>query len=226
MARVLVVDDDRRLAELVALALSRAGYETDVAVDGREALAKVDSHPPDVILLDLEMPGLDGMAVLDALQGPAGNARIPTVVFTGGRTTPGDEIAGLRRGAVDFIVKGADTGVLLARIDNALRRSSGIRSPKNHITIGALSIDVAAARVTVADREVELENRQFALLCYLAERPGLVVARTELLEAVWGTTYSGFQHAVDQAVYEVRKRLGSRRWIETVPRRGYRFVRV
>lgn len=225
VARVLVVDDDRRLAELVAMALGRAGYDTDIAVDGREALARVAAHPPDVLLLDIEMPGVDGLSVLDALREPDGLSRIPAVVFTGGRTTPADEVIGFRHGAVDFVVKGTDVNVLLARIENALRRGSLRHTDRRDIAVGNLHVDVAASRVTVDGVEVDLENRQFALLCYLAERAGVVITRPELLEAVWGTTYSGFQHAVDQTVYEVRKRLGNRRWIETIPRKGYRFVR-
>ena len=223
MARVLVVDDDRRLAELVALALERAGYETDVAVDGREALAKVAVTPPDVILLDFEMPDMSAVEVLDALRRDGRRPTIPVVIFTGGRTTPADEVLGLRRGAIDYIRKGADLDVIRARLDGAILRQSDTSAEGSTITINGLRIDTAGGRVFVEDREVDLENRQFAVLAYLASRRGTVVSRTELLEEVWGTTYTGFQHAVDQTIYEIRKRLGDGTWIRTIPRRGYRF---
>lgn len=205
------------------MALGRAGYDTDVAADGREALAKVATQPPDVILLDFEMPGMNAIDVIDALRREGGTTAIPVIIFTGGRTAPTDEVVGLRRGALDYVRKGTDLEVLRARIDNAVARHGRTTQPRQSIDVNGLRIDLAAARVYVKDREVELENRQFGVLVYLASRPGVVVSRNELLEQVWGTTYVGFQHAVDQAIYEIRKRLGDTKWIRTIPRRGYRL---
>lgn len=223
MERILVVDDDPQLANVVARVVARAGYETDVAVSGQEALVKVAAVAPDVMLLDYEMPDLDGLAVMEALRQPDGTSQVPVLIFTGGRTTAEDEVEGLRNGAIDYIRKGAPQEVLLARIENALRPAR-LRASRTRIRHSTLLIDTQAAQVMLDGREIVLENRIFALLCYMAERPGIVVSRNELLENVWGTTYMGFQHSVDQAVYQLRKRLGDPAWIKTVQKKGYRFV--
>lgn len=225
MANVLVVDDDRRLAEVVAQTLRGAGHQAQVAVGGSEALAIIERSNPDVVLLDYVLPDLDGAAVLDALREPDGSIPIPVLIFTGGRFTPKDEIFGLRKGAVDYIDKGISRDVLVARIENAVRIHPRPAKPSRRVLrFGELELDLDAMRVTSSGVEVELENRQWALLAYLAQRPGRVVSRAELLEHVWGTAYVGFHHAVDQTVYEVRRRLGDRHWIETVRSRGYRFA--
>lgn len=224
MAKILIVDDDRPLAQVVAETLRRYGHEVDVAVGGTEALSMIKAGEPDVILLDYVLPDLDGAAVLDALRAPDGTVPIPVMMFTGGRTTPSDQVYGLRKGAIDYIDKGISGDVLMARIENAVRFSKRASRRRRTLEVGSLTLDMEGMRATVAGSAVELENRQWSLLVYLAQRPGAVVTRGELLEHVWGTTYPGFQHAVDQAVYEVRRRLGDPRWIETVRRRGYRFA--
>ncbi len=229
MAKVLVVDDDRRLAEVVAETLRRAGHDADVAEGGNDALAMIASAEPDVVLLDYVLPDIDGAAILDALRAEDGSIPIPVLIFTGGRTTPKDEVYGLQKGAFDYIDKGISRDVLVARIENAWRhRQRLLRVPPKILRFkrfGNLVIDLEGMRAKVGDQEVELENRQWCLLAYLSQRPGAVVTRAELLEKVWGTGYLGFHHAVDQTIYELRRRLGDHRWIETVRGRGYRFAR-
>jgi len=220
----LIVDDDRPLAEVVGVTLRRFGHDVDVAVTGAEALEMINAAEPDVILLDYVLPDIDGAAVLDALREPDGSIPIPVMIFTGGRTTPSDQVYGLRKGAIDYIDKGISGEVLVARLENAVRFSRRAAQRGRLLELGSLTLDMRGMRATVAGRDVELENRHWGLLTYLAQRPGTVVSRGELLEHVWGTSYPGFQHAVDQAVYEVRRRLGDPRWIETVRRRGYRFA--
>lgn len=212
------------MADVVARTIARAGYETDTAISGAEALGKAEAAPPDLMLLDFDMPELDGLDVIDALRLPDGTTRFPVLIFTGGRTTFQDEVIGLQRGATDYIRKGADQEVILARIEKALRPAR-LRAQRRRIDHGRLVIDTSTGEVILDGREVELENRVFSLLCYMAERPGLIVTRNELLENVWGTSYAGFQHSIDQAVYQLRKRLGDPGWIRTVQRKGYRFVR-
>lgn len=223
MGRVLVVDDDPRVGETMQQLLTGAGHRVEVALGGFDALEKVERTRPDVMLLDFRMPDLDGIDVLEELRLRDGAIRFPVLVFTSENGIRYSELSGLRAGAIDYIRKGADAEVILARVESALRRFE-LPVASGRLVRGRLAIDLKAMRVTVEGRAVRLEARPYALLVYLAEREGVVVPRSELLSEVWGTDYAGFSHAVDQAVYEVRKGLGSRRWIETVARRGYRFV--
>jgi DNA-binding response OmpR family regulator len=223
VGRVLVVDDDPRVADAMEHVLSAAGHEVEVALGGFEALEKINRVHPDVMLLDFRMPDLDGIDVLEELRQPDGSIPFPVLVFTSESGPRYGEVAGLRAGAIDYVRKGVDSEVIVARVDSALRRVR-IASPSRRLVCGPLLIDLKAMRVTVKGRQVHLESRPYAVLVYLAEREGAVVSRNELLNDVWGTNYAGFGHAVDQAIYEVRKALGDRRWIETVSGRGYRFV--
>ena len=224
MGRVLVVDDDPRMADAMQRALIGAGHHVDVALGGFDALEKVERVAPDVMLLDFRMPDLDGIDVLEELRLRDSGLTFPVLVFTSENGSRYGELAGLRAGAVDYIRKGTDTEVVLARVEAALRRFAAAPAPVRHLIRGGLAIDLDAMRVTVRGRAVALEARPYAVLVYLAQREGVVVSRSDLLNDVWATDYAGFAHAVDQAVYEVRRALGARDWIETVPRCGYRFV--
>jgi two-component system phosphate regulon response regulator PhoB len=220
-ARLLVVDDEPRTAEVTAGMLRRAGYEVDVALSGGEALAHVRAAMPDLMLLDYEMPDMHAPEVLDLLRGGSERLTFPVIILTGARLSAADQVLGIERGASDYITKGIDREVLLARVRGALRdRVGGSRS----LVRGRLRIDVAQMRVELDGREVRLESRPLTLLHVLAERQGEVVSRGELLERAWGTTYAGFEHSVEQAVHEVRRALGEPGWIETVRGVGYRFV--
>ncbi len=221
-ASLLVVDDEPRTAEVTAELLRRAGYSVEVALSGTDALEHVKAKTPDLMLLDYEMPDMDAPEVLDLLRGASPRLMFPVIVLTGARLTAGDQVLGIERGASDYIAKGTDRQVLLARVRGALRdRSAGTGRALVH---GRLKIDPSRMRVTIDGRDVKLEGRPFATLHLLAERPGEVVSRAELLERAWGTTYAGFEHSVEQAVHEVRRALGEPGWIETVRGIGYRFV--
>jgi DNA-binding response OmpR family regulator len=221
-ASLLVVDDEPRTAEVTAELLRRAGYSVEVALSGADALEHVKAKTPDLMLLDYEMPDMDAPEVLDLLRGASPRLMFPVIVLTGARLSAGDQVLGIERGASDYIAKGTDRQVLLARVRGALRdRSAG---SSRVITHGRLRIDPSRMHVAIDGREVKLEGRPIATLHLLAERPGEVVSRAELLERVWGTTYAGFEHSVEQAVHEVRRALGEPGWIETVRGIGYRFV--
>ena len=220
-ARLLVVDDEPRTAEVTAELLRRAGYEVEVALSGGEALAHVRSGTPDLMLLDYEMPDMDAPEVLDQLRSGSERLSFPVIILTGARISAADQVLGLERGASDYIAKGMDRQVLLARVRGALRD----RAASSRVVVrGRLRVDVAHLRVTLGGRVVKLEGRPLTVLHVLAERPGEVVTRAELLERAWGTTYAGFEHSVEQAVHEVRRALGEPGWIETVRGIGYRFV--
>lgn len=221
LARLLVVDDEPRSAEVTAELLRRAGYAVEVALSGAEALARVRSGTPDLMLLDYEMPDMDAPEVLDQLRSGADRVSFPVIILTGARPSPGDQVVSIERGAADYIAKGTDRQVLLARVRGALRD----RTPAGRVVVrGRLRVDAARMTATLDGRDLKLEGRQLMALQVLVERPGEVVSRNELLERAWGTSYAGFEHSVEQAVHEVRRALGEPGWIETVRGIGYRFV--
>jgi len=220
-ARLLVVDDEPRTAELTANLLRRAGYTVDVAGSGTEALALARSNTPDLMLLDYEMPDMQAPEVLDELRSGADRVAFPVIIFTGARNSPGDQVVGIERGATDYIVKGTDREVLLARVRGALReRASGDRV----VVRGRLRIDAARAQVFLGSKPLKLERRPLLMLELLAARDGEVVTRAELLEGVWGNRFKGFEHSLEQAAYELRRSLKEPGWIETVRGIGYRLV--
>jgi DNA-binding response OmpR family regulator len=220
-ARLLVVDDEPRNAELTAEVLRRAGYAVEVALSGGDAVAHVRSATPDLMLLDYEMPDMDAPEVLDLLRSGSDRVSFPVIILTGARLSAADQVLGIERGASDYIAKGTDRQVLLARVRGALRD----RTAESRVLVrGRLRVDSVHMRVSMDGRDVKLEGRPLAVLQLLAERTGEVVTRGELLERAWGTTYAGFEHSVEQAVHEVRRALGEPAWIETVRGIGYRFV--
>jgi DNA-binding response OmpR family regulator len=221
MARLLVVDDEPRTAELTAELLRRAGYSVDIAISGTEALQSVRSNSPDLMLLDYEMPDMEAPEVLDSLRSGADRIAFPVIILTGARHAAGDQVLGIERGATDYIVKGTDRQVLLARVRGALRE----RAPESRVLVsGRLRIDLARGQAWLGERALKLERRPLLMLQVLAARPGEVVGRAELLERVWGTTYTGFEHSLEQAVHELRRAVNEPGWIVTVRGIGYRFV--
>ena len=219
-ARLLVVDDEPGTARVTAELLRRSGYEVEVAHGGVEAVERARSAPPDLMVLDYEMPDLEGPEVLEQLRARSGRVPFPVVILTGARAGTTEQVLGLELGAADYVLKGSDRQLLLARIRRALRdrTESGAE-----LVRGALRIDTSAWQAWVGGRQLHLERRPFQVLLELASHEGQVLSRSELLRRVWGSDYAGFEHAVEQAVYTVRKELGPEVWIETVARHGYRF---
>jgi len=220
-AKLLVVDDEPRTAELTAALLRRAGYAVEVAGSGGEALERVRIGSPDLMLLDYDMPDMEAPEVLDSLRSGGERIPFPVIIFTGARHSPGDQVVGLERGATDYIVKGTDRQVVLARVHGALReRASG----PGAVTRGRLYVDASRGEARLGDRTLKLERRPLLMLQVLAGRAGEVVSRSELLDKVWGSTYRGFEHSLEQAVHPVRRELREPGWIETVRGIGYRLV--
>jgi len=220
-AKLLVVDDEPRTAELTAELLRRAGYAVEVAASGTEALERIRAASPDLMLLDYDMPDMEAPEVLDTLR--SGGARIPfpVIILTGARHSPGDQVLGLERGATDYIVKGTDRQVVLARVHGALRERA---SAPAAVTRGRLHVDGSRGIARLGERTLKLERRPLLMLQLLANRSGDVVSRAELLEVVWGSSYKGFEHSLEQAVHQIRRELREPGWIETVRGIGYRFV--
>jgi two-component system, OmpR family, KDP operon response regulator KdpE len=218
--RLLVVDDDAAVATSTAELLKRSGYTVEVAGSGRDAVALCARSAPDLMLLDYDMPDMDALDVLDALRDGDAPPPFPVLIFTGARLSTADQVLGLEAGARDYIAKGSNRQVLVARIRSALRD----RARPAVLQKGELRIDVGAGRASLAGRQLDVDRTPLQVLQHLAAREGQVVTKSELLADVWGTEYTGLDHAVEQAVYALRVALGERGWIETVHRRGYRFV--
>jgi DNA-binding response OmpR family regulator len=221
MAKLLVVDDEPRAAELTAELLRRAGYAVEVAGSGTEALEKVRKGSPDLMLLDYEMPDMQAPEVLDQLRSGGDRVAFPVIILTGARFAAGDQVVGIERGATDYIAKGTDRQVLLARVKGALREHA---AADRVVVRGRLRVDVAKGQAWIGERALKLERRPLIMLQLLAGRSGEVVTRAELLERVWGSSYKGFEHSVEQAVHEIRRAVKEPGWIETVRGIGYRFV--
>ena len=221
MAKLLVVDDEPRAAELTAELLRRAGYTVEIAASGTEALERVRTSSPDLMLLDYDMPDMEAPEVLDLLRSGSDRVAFPVIILTGARHSPSDQVVGIERGATDYIVKGTDRQVLLARIKGALRE----RSTMDHVVVrGRIRVDASKGEAWLGERALKLDRRPLLMLQLLAARPGEVVSRGELLERVWGSSYAGFEHSIEQAVHEIRSALKEPGWIETVRGIGYRFV--
>jgi len=222
-AKLLVVDDEPRMAELTADLLRRAGYSVEVARSGSEALERVRVASPDLMLLDYEMPDMEAPEVLDSLRagGRGGRIPFPVIILTGARHSPGDQVVGLERGASDFVVKGTDRQVVLARVHSALRERA---SAPAAVTRGGLQVDASRGFAQLDGRPLKLERRPLMMLQLLANRSGEVVSRSELLEAVWGSSYRGFEHSLEQAVHRIRRELREPGWIETIRGIGYRLT--
>ena len=219
--RLLVVDDEPRTAEVTAEVLRRAGYSVDVAGSGTEALERVRAGSPDLMLLDYEMPDMEAPEVLDELRSGAERVPFPVIILTGARHSPGDQVVGFGHGATDFMTKGGDRQVMLARVAGALRDHSPVSGA---VMRGRLRVDALRGVARLGNRNLKLERRPLMMLQLLANRAGEVVPRSELLEHVWGTSYTGFEHSMEQAVHQIRRELREQGWIETVRGIGYRLV--
>jgi DNA-binding response OmpR family regulator len=202
MARVLVVDDDATLAEVVVGYLERAGHVGTHVSDGPAALAAVDAEPPDLMVLDLMLPGIDGLEVCRQVR--ASHPQLPVLMLTALNEAE-DRIAGLEVGADDYLAKPFSPRELVLRVDSILRRASRA-GPPSVLTAGTLTVDTAARRVTRGDREISLTVRELDLLAYLMAHPGQVFRREQLMQAVWGWTF-GDQSTVTVHVRRLREKI-------------------
>lgn len=221
--RILVVDDEPDITALVAYHLAKAGYRVSTAASGADALKAAREERPDVVILDVMLPGLSGYDVLDELRRRPETKEVGVILLTARREEP-DRIRGLTLGADDYLTKPFSPQELVLRVQAVLRR---LTSPAvvsgSTITAGPLTIDRSAHMVQVSGREVVLTALEYKLLLTLVERAGRVQARTQLLEAVWGDQPDIQTRKVDMHVQRLRAKLGAAGdLIETVPGTGYR----
>ncbi|HEX6022498.1 MAG TPA: response regulator transcription factor [Solirubrobacter sp.] len=219
---ILVVDDEPTIGEVVSAYLQRAGYETRVAVDGPGALEAVAERSPDLIVLDLMLPGIDGLEVMRRVRDRTG-----AVILLTAKGDESDRVIGLRLGADDYVVKPFSPAELVARVDAVLRRVNTVAEHGPPLTFGALEIDPSARRVTLAGEDLALTAREFDLLHFLARHPGRAFTREELMDHVWQYSFYTDTSTVTVHIRRLRAKLEADpeapRWIETVWGVGYRF---
>jgi two-component system, OmpR family, response regulator ResD len=223
---VLVVDDEPTIGEVVCRYLQRAGYETHVALDGIEAVEAAAARDPDLIVLDLMLPGLDGLEAMRRIR--ANGRRRTAVIMLTARGEESDRVIGLRLGADDYIVKPFSPAELVARVDAVLRRVATVPEHEPPLRFDGLVVDPSGRRVQVDDEEVVLTQREFELLLFLARHPGQAFTRNQLMDHVWGYSFYTDTSTVTVHIRRLRAKLEETperpRWIETVWGIGYRFA--
>ncbi len=230
-ARLLVVEDDDALRDLLARRFEDAGYAVETAATGPDALAAVAAAPPDLVLLDVMLPGLDGLDVCRRLR--ADHALLPILLLTA-RADELDRVVGLEVGADDYITKPFSVQEVVARVRAALRRSRAVSerlgqdpAPADVIAVGPLRIDAGRREVTRAGAPVHLTVREFDLLLFLARHAERPFTRAQLLEGIWGITYEGYDRTIDSHVQRLRAKIeadaGNPLVVRTVWGVGYKF---
>jgi len=224
MKTILVVEDEAAIARLVRDYLEQAGFRVLVAGDGDAALVHARAAKPDLVVLDLGLPGRDGLDVTRELRRASD---VPIIVVTA-RGEETDRIVGLELGADDYVVKPFSPKELVARVRAVFRRTEARQAPEAVLRIADVEIDVARMRVTIGDRPVDLTPTEFQLLATLAGEPGRVFTRGQLLDAVHGVAFEAYERAIDAHVKNIRRKIepspAAPRYIQTVYGVGYRFV--
>ena len=222
--RILIVEDEEDVMELIRYNLAKEGFNCDAAYDGREALKKAQAILPDLVLLDLMLPEVDGLEVCKKLKNSPQTEHIPIVMVTA-KGDEADIVAGLELGADDYITKPFSPRVLMARVKTVLRRKTAeIPGKSAAIRIHDIQIDPGRHKMFVKDKAVELTSSEFGLLQFLAARPGWVFTRYQIVEAIHGADYPVTDRSIDVQVVGLRKKLGKAgKYIETVRGIGYRF---
>jgi len=224
MTRVLVVEDEMKIARLVADYLEHAGFEVTVAGDGEAALASARGSRPDLVVLDLGLPGRDGLDVARELRR---TSSVPIVILTA-RGDETDRVVGLELGADDYVVKPFSPRELVARIRAVLRRTMGTAAGSEALDAAGVEVDLVRHRVTVEGRDIELTPTEFELLATFVREPGRVFTRSQLLDAVHGVALESYERAIDAHVKNIRRKIepipGRPRYLLTVHGVGYRFA--
>ncbi|TFV70757.1 response regulator transcription factor [Blastococcus sp. CT_GayMR19] len=223
MSRVLVIDDDPQLLRALRITLRAAGHEVDTAPDGRTALHQAAALPPDLILLDLGLPDLDGTEVLAGLR-PSYTG--PVLVLSA-RADSQDKVRALDAGADDYVTKPCDMSELLARLRAALRRGPS-EATDSIVTTDHFTVDLTARQVTVGGAPVRLTPTEWALLDALVRHPGRLIGQRQLLRSVWGPAYEKETHYLRVYLVQLRRKLepdpAHPRYLRTEPGMGYRFT--
>jgi DNA-binding response OmpR family regulator len=224
MSAILIVDDEPKIVQLARDYLEHAGFKTLSAYDGHAALDMARSHKPDLIVLDLGLPGMDGLDVTRDLRK---ETNVPIIMLTA-RSEESDKLVGLELGADDYITKPFSPKELVARVRTVLRRTQLTEMGAEIIRVADLTIDIPRMRLTVGSREVELTPTEFQILALLARQPGRIFTRSQILEAVQGIALESYERAIDTHIKNIRRKIEPNprdpRYILMVYGVGYRFV--
>ncbi|PYS29037.1 MAG: DNA-binding response regulator [Acidobacteria bacterium] len=225
--KILIVEDESDLIKLLKYNLEKEGFRVSYATDGSIALAEVRRDPPDVVILDLMLPGLDGLEVCRQLRRSDKFSRIPVLMLSA-RSEEADRIVGLELGADDYVTKPFSMREVVARVRALLRRNEQAGPQKSKLQRGDIMIDPMAHSVMVSGRTVELSALEFRLLHHLASHPGMVFSRDQLLDSVWGNDRTVTPRSVDVYIRRVREKIENQPqqpiYVQTVHGVGYRFA--
>jgi DNA-binding response OmpR family regulator len=224
MAGILIVEDDADIAALIAHYLDKAGYASETVADGGRALARAKETPPDLMILDLMLPGLNGLEVCRSLRADDRTAGLPIIMLTA-RGEESERIMGLDVGADDYVVKPFSPNELMARVRALLRRTAPQDADTRVLRCGPISLDVARHTVSTDGTDVRLTAKEFLLLRYLMEHRGRVLSRDRLLSDVWDYRYPGATRTVDVHVRRLREKLPFlEQALVTVQQFGYKLL--
>jgi two-component system alkaline phosphatase synthesis response regulator PhoP len=220
---ILVVEDEEDILELVSYNLNKEGYRVTGVLSGEEGMQTARSHPPDLIILDLMLPGMDGFAVCRELKQDVRTRDLPVIILTA-KGEEADIVAGLELGADDYVTKPFSPRVLLARLRAVLRRRAKSAGESDVLEIHQMVIHIGRHEVLIEGRPVDLTATEFRLLSFLARRPGWVFTRSQIVKGVQGEDYTVTERAVDVQIVGLRKKLGAAgQYVETVRGVGYRL---
>jgi len=222
---VVIVEDDDDIAESIRYNLEREGFRARIAPTGEDALNLILDRPPNLVLLDLNLPYMSGFELCRRLRAEATTNRMPILMLTA-RADEADKVLGLNMGADDYITKPFSMRELVARVNAALRRSEGSEMDRPVFDNGSLRIDPSTFSVRYQGREVRMTRKEFSLLSELARNQGRVLTREVLLDRVWGATYYGDSRTLDVHIRRLRQKLADPTVIETVTGIGYRLVQT
>ena len=222
MGYILIVDDETTITDIIEFNLQKEGFETKAVHDGKEALLAVNEHEPDLMLLDVMMPEMDGFKALELLRQ---KYKFPILMLTA-KEEEADKVKGLEIGADDYITKPFGIRELIARVEANLRRAPKIKTTENSIVIGDIRLDLTLLQVFKKEKPVELTLREFEVLKYLMQHPNEVFSRTDLLKDVWGYDYIGDVRTVDVTIRRVREKVDEKlsddyKYIKTRRNMGY-----
>ena len=203
--KILVVDDETKITDVLRLYLERDGFHVSSASNGKQAIDKATSYKPDLIILDLNLPDIDGLEVCRTIRK---QSNVPVIMLTG-RGEEVDKIVGLELGADDYVTKPFSAREIVARVKAVLRRQAPEATTPEKTTIGRLAIDVSRYEATCEEQRLDLTTTEFKLLATLAQAPGRVFSRTQLLDAVQGTEYEGYDRTVDAHVKNLRQKMAA-----------------
>jgi two-component system alkaline phosphatase synthesis response regulator PhoP len=220
---VMVIEDEKEIRDLVRYNLERAGFRVTAVADGEEGLRRLFASRPDLLVLDLMLPGRNGLEILRELRGESTTRDLPVIVLTA-RSAEMDKLLGFEHGADDYLTKPFGPRELVARVQALLRRAQPSRNESGFVA-GELSVSPLAREVMYRGRKLSLTPREFDLLAFLARHAGRVLSREELLRKVWGYDYVGETRTVDVHVRRLRAKLGDKgKLIQTVTGSGYKFA--